>query len=301
MPELPEVETVRRGLKGFVLGAKILRIEVFCGKSFVGEPVQGKIIDIRRYGKALIINLSNGLSLMVHLRMTGQLIYDGKERWAAGHPSENFVDNLPNKQTRVVIELDKGRLFFNDQRKFGFIKVLKTEEVEGEAFVKKLGKEPWVMTGQELFEKLQRHKKASIKTVILNQTVVAGLGNIYADEALFIAGVHPVTKAGELGLRDAERILTAAKTVMDKSIELGGSTMRNYVKADGTRGNYLDAFAKVYQRTGEPCAKCGAKIKKIKLGGRGTHFCPNCQKTKVTPVRAVEKPVENSKKGKRND
>ena len=126
MPELPEVETVRRGLKGFILDAKLKHIKVLCEKSFIGKPVYGRVRDVRRFGKALVIDLDNGYSLMVHLRMTGQLIYDGEERYAAGHPSENFVAELPNKQTRVVLEFENGVLYFNDQRKFGFIKVLKT-------------------------------------------------------------------------------------------------------------------------------------------------------------------------------
>ncbi len=286
MPELPEVETVRRGLKGFILGAKLKKIEVLCEKSFVGKPVTGKVCDVRRFGKALVIDLDNGYSLMIHLRMTGQLIFDGEERYAAGHPSENFVADLPNKQTRVVMEFDRGILFFNDQRKFGFIKVMPIVEVEKDGFIRKLAKEPWVMTGAELHEKLQRHKGSAVKSVILDQTVICGLGNIYADEALFMAGIHPMRKAGSLSLEETEKLRRAACEVMEKSIESGGSTMQNYVKADGTRGNYLDLFALVYHRDGEPCVRCGAKILKIKVGGRGTHFCPECQKVDGKSVKS---------------
>ncbi|MCR5700344.1 MAG: bifunctional DNA-formamidopyrimidine glycosylase/DNA-(apurinic or apyrimidinic site) lyase [Candidatus Saccharibacteria bacterium] len=278
MPELPEVETVRRGLKDFILNAKIKQVKVLCEKSFIGEPVCGTVCDIRRFGKALVIDLDNGWSLMVHLRMTGQLIFDGAERYAAGHPNENFVAKLPNKQTRVILEFENGTLYFNDQRKFGFIKVLPTAEVEEDAFIRKLAKEPWKMTSEELYQKLQRRKNSAVKSVILDQTVISGLGNIYADEALYQAKIHPARKAGDLSKKEAATLLEAASRVMDKSIELGGSTMRNYVKADGTRGNYLDLFAKVYQRDGEPCERCGTEIVKIKVGGRGTHFCPKCQK-----------------------
>ena len=280
MPELPEVETIRRGLRGFILRKKITGIKVLCEKSFIGEPVLGKVKEIRRFGKALIIDLDNGMSLMIHLRMTGQLIYDGKERYAGGHPSENFVVDLPNKQTRVILEFDDGVLYFNDQRKFGFIKVIKTDEVENEAFVKKLAKEPWAMTAKELYEKLQRHAKSPVKAVILDQTVIAGVGNIYADEALYRAKIHPAEKAGNLSLKKTSDLLEAIKAVMEKSIDSGGSTMQNYVKADGTRGNYLDLFAKVYHYDGKPCERCGTEIKKIKVAGRGTHFCPKCQKLK---------------------
>ena len=294
MPELPEVETVRRGLKEFILQQKITKIEVLCDKSFIGKPVTGRVKDIRRFGKALVMDLNNGWSLMVHLRMTGQLIYDGKERYAAGHPSENFVDELPNKQTRVILEFENGVLYFNDQRKFGFIKAIRTDRVEKEAFIRKLAKEPWEMTAEELREKLQRHGRSAVKVVILDQTVVCGLGNIYADEALYGARIHPARKAGSLSLKEVKDLLRAACEVMDESLESGGSTMRNYVKADGSRGNYLDLFAKVYQREGSSCPRCGAKIKKIKVGGRGTHFCPECQKLTPTPVKSVEKLVENS-------
>ena len=134
MPELPEVETIRRGLKDFIVSKKITKIEVLCDKSFQGQPENAEnhtIKDIRRFGKALILDLDNDISLMIHLRMTGQLIYDGakKERYAAGHPSDNFTDQLPNKQTRVLLKFADGTLYFNDQRKFGFIKIIETKEV----------------------------------------------------------------------------------------------------------------------------------------------------------------------------
>ena len=277
MPELPEVETIRRGLMRFIKGKKLVRTEVFCEKSFVGEPVYGKIVDIRRFGKALVIDLLGGFSLMIHLRMTGQLIFQGEERFAGGHPNENFVDRLPNKQTRVALYFDDGVLYFNDQRKFGFIKVLLTDDVEKDEFIRKLAKEPWEMRAEEFYEKLQRHKLALIKAVILDQTVVAGLGNIYADEALFLAGIHPAQRCGEIGCLEAERLLGAAREVMNKSIEAGGSTMATYVKADGTRGDYLESFAQVFHRQGKPCTRCGTKIVKIKVAGRGTHICPKCQ------------------------
>ncbi|MDO5451564.1 MAG: bifunctional DNA-formamidopyrimidine glycosylase/DNA-(apurinic or apyrimidinic site) lyase [Candidatus Saccharibacteria bacterium] len=301
MPELPEVETVRRGLAGFILGAKLERVEVLCDKSFIGKPVMGRVKDIRRFGEALVIDLDNDFSMMIHLRMTGQLIYDGEERYAAGHPSENFVAELPNKQTRVVLEFEKGTLYFNDQRKFGFIKVMPIAKVEEDTFIRKLAKEPWRMTGEELHAQLQRHKKAPVKAVILDQTVMSGLGNIYADEALFAAKIHPARKAGDLSLAEAKKLLIAAREVMEKGIESGGSTIRNYVKADGTRGDYLDLFAKVYHRDGKPCDRCGEEIKKIKVAGRGTHFCPKCQtcgklveNSEVDGVKKLQKTEEKA-------
>lgn len=317
MPELPEVETVKRGLEERILGLKIAEVKVLCDKSFVGEidAVVGRVVEnLRRFGKALIVDLSGGMSLMMHLRMTGQLIFDGVDdrqdtvlgdgdrsggamktevpglktevpgRYAAGHPSENFVAKLPNKQTRVVIRFvdakagkAAGVLYFNDQRKFGFIKVLKTSEVEQEDFIRRLAKEPWEMTPEEFYAALQRHPKSMIKAVILDQGVISGLGNIYADESLFMAGIHPERRAGTITREEAEKLLLAAREVMTRSIESGGSTMATYVRADGTRGNYLEKFAQVFRREGKPCPKCGAEIVKIRVAGRGTHICPQCQ------------------------
>ena len=281
MPELPEVETIRRGLSKFILKKNLKKTTILCAKSFIGEPVTGTVVNLRRYGKALVIDLDNQYSLMIHLRMTGQLIYDGKERYAAGHPSDNFFDSLPNKQTRVVLEFNKGTLYFNDQRKFGFIKVLPTNQVEQDSFIKKLAPEPWVMQPAEFYERLQRHKNSCIKAVILDQTVVCGLGNIYADEALFESKIHPERKCSTVTEVEADRLLKAACKVMDRSINSGGSTMATYVKADGTRGDYLDKFAQVFRREGKPCLRCGTTIIKTRVAGRGTHLCPHCQERRA--------------------
>lgn len=281
MPELPEVETIKRGLTKFILNKKIVQVEVFEEKSVkngeLTSVVGATIIGLRRFGKALVIDLDNGISLMVHLRMTGQLIWRGEENYAAGHPSENFMAELPNKQTRVLIKFEDGVLYFNDQRKFGFFKILKTSEVEEDEFIKKLAKEPWKMEVKELYDKCQRHAKAPIKAVLLDQTIICGLGNIYADEALFFAKVHPATKAGTLSEKQVALILEGAREVMQASIDSGGSTMATYVKADGTRGDYLEKFAKVFRRDGQPCPRCGTIIEKIRVAGRGTHICPECQ------------------------
>lgn len=285
VPELPEVETIRRGLLKLILGKKVVRIKVCAEKSFIGESVTGEILGIRRFGKALVIDLEGGKSFLVHLRMTGQLIYSGDEiRFAGGHPSDNFVDALPNGQTRVIIYLDEGVLYFNDQRKFGFVKTMSTVEVGQDDFVRKLAPEPWRMTADELYERLQRHKKASVKAVILDQTVICGLGNIYADESLFVAKIHPMKKAGDLSRLEVAELLAAMCSVMEKAIEAGGSTMETYVKADGTKGDYLELFAQVFHRQGKPCRRCGGEIRKIKVAGRGTHVCPRCQKLDVWNV-----------------
>ena len=282
MPELPEVETIKRGLFDFVLKKKIVKVKVFENKSFLGDisEVKGNCINnLYRLGKALFFELSNGKTMMAHLRMTGQIVYVGKtERFGGGHPSENFVDILPNKQTRIEFELDDGsKMFFNDQRKFGFFKVIDSEKVESEAFVKKLGKEPFFMSGGELYKKI-KNKSANIKSVLLDQTIMSGLGNIYTDETLFDVGILPTRICNTLTEKECEQIVCSARKVLNKSIDAGGSTIKNYVKADGTRGDYLKLFAKVYGREGEICEKCGAKIKKMRTAGRGTYYCERCQK-----------------------
>ena len=299
MPELPEVETIRRGLSKFIIKQKIKKVRILCAKSFIGKPQTAKITGIRRFGKALIIDLDNQKSLMIHLRMTGQLIYDGKERYAAGHPSDNFLDKLPNKQTRVILELENGTLYFNDQRKFGFIKVLNTKEVENDPFIRKLAKEPWQMQPADFYEKLQKHS-TTIKATILDQTIICGLGNIYTDEALFKAKIHPKTRANKLSKEETKTLLESAKYVMEKSIESGGSTLRDYKKADGTKGDYLDKFAQVYNREGQSCV-CGTTIKKTRIAGRGTYYCPRCQHGRVTRMEGDPRASRTGEDNARQD
>ncbi len=337
MPELPEVETVKRGLSERIIGLRVREVEVLCAKSFVGDraAVVGKtVLGLRRFGKALVIDLSEGVSMLVHLRMTGQLIFDqaGNDanaghaltspshtptahptdanptpvhRYAAGHPSENFVAQLPNKQTRVIFrftagqpDLAAGTLYFNDQRKFGFVKVLQTAAVTSEPFVAKLAQEPWAMGDAEFFAALQRRRNSAVKAALLDQSVVAGLGNIYADEALFTARIHPERRAGSLSRAEATALLAAAREVMERSIASGGSTMRTYVKADGTRGNYLEQFAQVFRKEGQPCPRCGAKIVKIRVAGRGTHICPNCQQRPDTATDTAPGTASSAKQAR---
>jgi len=280
MPELPEVEVIRRGLGGLIVGKKIVKVEVLCDKSWrgeVGNVIGGRVTEVLRKGKALLVGLDGGIRLMVHLRMTGQLVYVGKQRFAGGHPTEGFVHELPDKHTRVIFEFEDGsHLYFNDQRKFGFVKVLLPGESDG--FLDKLAPEPYSMSGEELYKRLQRRKNTSVKAAILDQSVIAGVGNIYADEGLWAARIAPMRKAGEVSVVEVGRLLKGICEAMSKSIESGGSTIANYVKADGTRGDYLLKFAKVFGRTGEKCERCGGIIEKTRVAGRGTHWCPKCEK-----------------------
>ena len=290
MPELPEVETVVRGLNRLILKKKITQVKHDWPKSFpnlekdVNDFMIGaEISKVQRRGKAIIIKLNNGWALVTHLRMTGQMVYRGEENWGAGHPNDDFLNDLPNKSTRVEIDFeDQTKLFFNDQRKFGYMKLLPEPEVEELSFFQKLGPEPLEdnFTVEIFKERLLKKKNSLIKPTILDQSVIAGVGNIYADEALWRAKIHPETRIKDFLNVDFKNLHESIRFVMNKSIEKGGSTDRNYVNADGLRGNYLE-YAAVYHKNGQPCKRCGTEILKIRVGGRGTHFCENCQKIKI--------------------
>lgn len=282
MPELPEVETIRRGLMEKLVGKKISKVHILCEKSFRGKPelIEGQeIVELDRRGKALLIRLKNKLTIMVHLRMTGQMIYDGMERFAAGHPDESFREKMPGRFTRVYVDLDDGtHLYFNDLRKFGFWKVMDELDVATDKFLTSLGSEPWDMKPADFWAILQRHQNSPVKAAILDQHNIAGVGNIYADEGCFYAGILPSRKCGDLERKEADKLLEGLRYVMQASIDSGGSTMKDYVRADGTRGNYLEKFAQVFRKEGCECPRCGGEIKKTRVAGRGTHYCGGCQK-----------------------
>lgn len=290
MPELPEVETVVRGLNRLILKKKIAQVKHDWPKSFpnlekdVNDFMIGaEISKVQRRGKAIIIKLNNGWALVTHLRMTGQMVYRGEENWGTGHPNDDFLNDLPNKSTRVEIDFeDQTKLFFNDQRKFGYMKLLPEPEIEELSFFQKLGPEPLEdnFTVEIFKERLLKKKNSLVKPTILDQSVIAGVGNIYADEALWRAKIHPETRIKDFSNIDFKNLHESIRFVMNKSIEKGGSTDRNYVNADGSRGNYLE-YAAVYHKNGQPCKRCGTEISKIRVGGRGTHFCENCQKIKI--------------------
>lgn len=286
MPELPEVETVRCGLSRLIVGKQIMSVECLCEKSL---PVatsdvrvfinQATIKQVRRRAKMLIIDLDNDYSLLIHLKMTGQMVYRGDENWGGGHPNDSFLNSLPDRSTRVVLNLSgDNKLFFNDQRKFGWIKLYPTSQIDELPTIVKLGPEPLVSDPwPEFLRRIRRHQSMSIKPAILDQTTIAGVGNIYADESLWLAKIHPQTKVASLTDNDLKRLLDGIIQSMTESLSAGGSTARNYVKADGSRGDYLEKFAAVYKRNDQQCKRCGHDIAKIKVAGRGSHYCPYCQ------------------------
>ncbi|MCL2090383.1 MAG: DNA-formamidopyrimidine glycosylase [Micrococcales bacterium] len=297
MPELPEVETVRRGLERLVVGRRIDRVEVFEPKSFpvdsdtwvetVGTRVAGaQVVAARRRAKVLILDLDNDHSLVGHLKMTGQMVVRGQENWGAGHPDDSLLARLPDRSTRIDFAFDDGsHLFFNDQRKFGWITVVPTPAVEQIPFIARLGPEPFDPADfPEFHRRIARRSRTSVKAAILNQEVLAGVGNIYADESLWTTRLHPAQLVADVSTDQLRALYTAAAEVMTLSIDLGGSTDRNYVDAEGNKGSYL-GFAHVFRREGQPCSRCGTPIRKTKVAGRGTHFCPTCQQTMPATAR----------------
>jgi formamidopyrimidine-DNA glycosylase len=289
MPELPEVETVRTGLAQLLPGRVINSIDFDWPKSFpnakhdVAELVIGaKMLDVRRRAKVLLIDLSSKYSLVIHLKMTGQLVFKSEaERFGAGHPSESLVGDLPDRSTRVTLTFNDGsQLFFNDQRKFGWMRLIPTAEVINLDFFKKVGPEPLAddFDWRDLRDRLLRRRNTNIKAALLDQTVVAGVGNIYADEALWGARLHPTTPVRDISAAKFHKLYDELVYVLRLSIEKGGSSDRNYVNAEGKRGSYI-SFARVFRREGQACARCGHTIEKIRVAGRGTHICPHCQRS----------------------
>jgi formamidopyrimidine-DNA glycosylase len=274
MPELPEVETVRRGLAQNLLGKRILRVQVLRDES-VGFPnpamfaralVGRSFIKVDRRGKFLLFGLSEGAGLACHLRMSGRLLLLEKEK-----PKSPFL--------RVCICLGENyELRFEDMRVFGRLWYCKPGQTWSEIIpsLSKLGPEPLDGLDGALLVKLFKNKSQAIKSTLLDQNILAGIGNIYADESLFKAGIHPQTSAGEISLPKARRLAKAIRSILQNAIELGGSTVRDYKNSAGVNGNYQnEAF--VYGRTGKTCHECQAIIERIKIGGRSTHYCPCCQ------------------------
>ncbi|PID30160.1 bifunctional DNA-formamidopyrimidine glycosylase/DNA-(apurinic or apyrimidinic site) lyase [Candidatus Saccharibacteria bacterium] len=309
MPELPEVETVRRGLSRLIVAKTIVAVEHdhAAPKSFPNTPddvarfvIGAKISAVRRRAKVLLIELDSGYTLVTHLKMTGQLVFVGAQRFGAGHPNDSLVGDLPDRSTRVTLTLatttepkniphhktalaigsdpEQGRLFFNDQRKFGWMKLYPTVEVPHIDFMRRVGPEPLDddFTAAVLHERLQRRKNTTIKAALLDQTVLAGIGNIYADESLWAARIHPATLVRDVPQSAIARLVPEMKSILRLALEKGGSTDRNYVNAEGRKGSYID-FARVFRRENQPCSRCGATIEKIRVAGRGTHVCGRCQ------------------------
>lgn len=290
MPELPEVETIRFGLQKYIVGHVIEDIDVRLPKMVHGDTqsvIDAKIKDVRRFGKGLVIDLDNGYSIAIHIKMTGQLIYFGPDRPKdAQLASAKTGVKLPNLHTHVIFHFNKGsELYYNDIRRFGWIKIVKTSEVSELPFFKELGPEPPILApvvGRPVltlakFTEILSRARGPIKPLLMDQKKIGGIGNIYANDALFVAKISPRRPANSLSEKEITALFTAIEKVMKKGLAVGGASEWQYVNALGEAGKYQNFF-QVYGKVGRPCERCGTKIEKITMAGRGTFFCPNCQK-----------------------
>lgn len=284
MPELPEVETIKKDLKLKIKGKKICDIEVLwngalnvSAKKFTLLVKNATILDISRRAKILIFSLSNNYSLLIHLKMTGQLLFVPK------NPNRGLKELKMNpiyKHARVIfIFSNKSILVFNDLRKFGYIKIVPKNELQDHINNEKFGPEPLSddFTLEKFNEILKKYPKRKIKQFLTNPEIIAGIGNIYADEIDFYAKVNPTKQINNLTIKQIELLFRGIKEILTKAVELRGSSVENYVDADGRKGDYVKEL-KVYDREGEKCILCPGKVKRIKLGGRSSYFCPKCQK-----------------------
>lgn len=282
MPELPEVEVIKLGLQKRIVGLTIKKIQIISAKSFIGNPNQAerqKVLNIWRRAKILGIDLDK-ITLLFHLKMSGQLVWEGKSRFIGGHPTPDMSSKLPNSHTRVIFSFSDGsHLYFNDQRLFGWVRVVDSGQVIGDSALKNLGPEPledgfdWKILKQNLY----KHKSMPIKVALMDPAVVAGVGNIYANEVCFNAKINPSRKVSDLTGQEFKSLYQGVIKSLRDGIKYGGSTRAHFVDAEGHKGYFLD-YAYVYGRDKHKCKKCGTAIKKIQLGGRGTYFCPKCQK-----------------------
>ncbi len=263
MPELPEVETVVRSISPYIVGHKILHVELNSKrvtrgsfkettKALTGAQIQ----RIRRQGKQIFVELNKGI-LYIHLGMTGKLLWNAER----------------TKYAHAIFELDNGTLIFDDVRQFGRVEFYP----QIPPFLAKTGPDALTVPAEEFLSRLKRHT-GFVKPLLLNQTFIAGVGNIYADESLFASGIHPKARASKLSKSRAEELHKQILAILELAIQHRGSSISNYVDADGACGNY-QLQHNVYGRTGEPCPQCGKPVKRIVLGQRSTHFCPRCQRS----------------------
>lgn len=290
MPELPEIESIKDQLNKFLKGHKIEKVGVKNPKIFEGKGedlVGGTFKKARRFGKVVVADFSNGYSFVVHVKLTGQLVYRGPNLKKVPELSKKVVGGIPGPHTHVIFKLDKdGILYYNDVRRFGWVKVVKTSDVEQIPFIKKLGPEPFVTKGSsgqalltlELFKNMLSKSGRAIKVLIMDQERMGGVGNIYATDALWLAKINPKKPAKALNGKEAEDLYKAILEVLRRGIEHGGASELAFVKPDGTEGNYQN-HTLAYGHQGELCSRCKkAKFVKNFLGGRGTYFCPACQR-----------------------
>jgi len=286
MPELPEIETIKSDLASLLKNKQILQVKINLPKQIQGtsakifiKKVSGtKIISVRRRAKMLIIDLDSGYHLVFHLKMTGQLIYQDKNKLAGGgHPIRHSLENLPNKYSHVIfIFSENSHLFFNDTRQFGWVKLITPSELN--LLDRQHGPEPLDISFTfDKFKQIFTGKKGAIKSLLMDGKFIAGVGNIYAQEALFCANIHPERKANTLTAVELKKLYKCLTHILKLAIAKKGTSSSDYVDAFGRRGS-MSNYLKVYGRGGLPCKKCGRPLKQIRQAQRSTVFCSVCQK-----------------------
>lgn len=308
MPELPEVTIIVNQLNQKLKGLVLDSIETDWPKKFEWgkfsiKDLKGmRVVGVERRGKVVLINLTKDeglktkanksvsrsslvvsrISILIHLKLTGQLIYqDAKTRIAGGHPIPPLNLSVPNKTTRVTFTFTNGGcLYFNDVRKFGWVKIVTSDtEHVTRAIGTELGPDALEISFGDFSQRLKLKGKARIKKLLMDQNFVAGIGNIYSDEALWRAKIHPQRSAASLTEPEVKALFAGVKDSLKLAIEKGGSSASAFVDSGGERGLYL-SYAKAYHMTDRPCARCGTPIVRKKMDGRSAHFCPRCQKLK---------------------
>lgn len=279
MPELPEVETIKNALKKEILNAKILNTQILCRKfrypisdNFEDNCKNATIKNINRIAKYIIITLDNGQSIIWHLGMSGKIKICQEKNIAI------------QKHDHVIINTDKGVLIYNDARRFGMLDITESNKIHEHKIFKNIGIDPFDenLTAKFLFEKL-KNKKTAIKIALLDQSIINGIGNIYASEALYLSRIRPDREAQSLIMHECESLIEAIRIVLDKAIKAGGSTLKDYVKPDGSTGYFQNEHC-VYNKTGQRCPNCTCDInitkgiRQIKQGGRSTFYCQTLQK-----------------------
>lgn len=292
MPELPEVEVTRRQIAPLLVGRRIARVVTTAASYFfvtrpdvLSRRLRGRKFEgLDRHGKYLLGPIDDGQRLLLHLGMTGQLFVAGvasvrllsSTRGASLPPERQLGQFRPDQHTHLQLHFhDRGpAVFFRDARKFGKVQLLAPGEEC--ARLSRLGVDALTVTPKHLFSETRR-RRVPIKTVLLDQSVLAGVGNIYADESLFLAGIRPTRRASGLARAECQRLATSVKRVLRRAIETGGSSISDYVRPDGRDGEYQDE-RRVYDRAGEPCRRCRTRIERTVIGQRSAHYCPRCQR-----------------------
>ena len=278
MPELPEVETIRNQLGRLIVGKKIGKIDVSLPRmvklsldKFRKIVVGSKIKNVSRRAKILIFELSNGWSILIHLKLSGRLIFRRK--------GEPLKDEDKKWNHLIYYFSDASRLFHNDLRQFGYVKLIETDKLADFFKKEKLGPEPLKknFTFDDFSAILKRKPKAKIKQFLMDQQNIAGIGNIYSDEILFFAGVHPLKRIADLKPEESKKIFEGIKKILPEALKFQGSSVDLYLNALGKEGEYMPHL-KVYGREGEKCKKCGGAIQRLKIGSRSDHYCPKSQK-----------------------